>query len=315
MQIDVIIPTFNTARFISEAIESVRTQTYQPQKIIVVDDGSTDDTEYIVHSINDPRILYIKKNNGGPNSARNVGLTHATAELVAFLDADDRWESTKLEKQYMLFMKDTAKSLGLVYTSYYPIDALGNHVTNIPIVPIDPIIQGYAFERLLPGNLIIGSSSSVLIRRLVFDVVGMFDESLRIGEDWDMWLRISEKFRIEYVDEPLVAIRRHEDNQTSDVKKLIAGDSAFIEKWVPLMRGRYTIPQLWADRIVLNVLRGFPSLYNYRLAKRSLSLDTRKKLFIGGSLFLTCITTVLRIVADKNLRSRIYRSLKRYGKK
>lgn len=318
MNIDVIIPTYNTAHFIAEAISSVQHQTYRPQQILVVDDGSTDATESIVSTLKQTStipLIYIQKENGGPNSARNMGLAHATAPLVAFLDADDRWGPTKLEQQVRLFKKDTGGTLGLVYANYKNIDTKGNDRPDIPTVALDINIRGNAFTHLLPGNKILGSASNVLIRRSVFETVGMFDEALRIGEDWDMWLRIAEKFEIDYVNEVLAGIRRHDTNQTNHISKLIVGDSAFIEKWVPRIAGRYPIPQLWADRIVFNIIRGLPSLAMLHLAKRSLTAETRRMLFkkTVGSLSLACIYFVFRALVTRDMRRRMFASLKRYA--
>ncbi len=317
MKIDVIIPTYNSAHFITEAISSVQTQTYAPEQIIIVDDGSTDDTESIIsdlrHASTVP-LMYIKKENGGPNSARNVGLAHATAELVAFLDADDRWEPTKLAQQVALFEQDIDGTLGLVYGNYKVIDTAGADRPDIPTVPINPRIRGNAFEALLPKNMILGSASNVLIRRSVFETVGPFDETLRVGEDWDMWLRIAEKFQINYVDQALVAIRRHSQNQTSNRLFLIKGDIVFIEKWVPRIEGTYSIPEMWSDRIVFNIIRGFPHLDGLRLAQKTLSKNVRKKLFksTNGSLVLACIFSPIRVLADNELRPQLLRAIKRY---
>lgn len=315
MKIDVIIPTYNTAVFIEEAIASVQAQTYRPEQIIVVDDGSTDHTESVIAKLkphsNIP-IVYLKKENNGPNSARNVGLAHATAPLVAFLDADDRWEPDKLQQQVKFFQEDKDATLGLVYGNYKIIDTTGTDRPDVPTVPFDPRVRGYAFVALLPGNLILGSASNVVIRRSVFDVVGTFDETLRVGEDWDMWLRIAEVFRIDYVDNVLVAIRRHESNQTNNVAKLIKGDSAFIEKWIPKIAGNYRIPRIWGDRIIFNVIRGLPSLYNFSVAQKSLSKPTKKKLFPNGSLALACLSFIVRAVTDTELRNRISQKVKRY---
>lgn len=318
MHIDVIIPTYNNAHFLAEAIASVQQQTYSPTQIIVVDDGSKDDTELVITALKEHSmipIVYINKENGGPNSARNVGLAHSTAELVAFLDADDRWEPTKLAQQLPFFENDTGSTLGLVYANYKTIDTTGTDRPDIPTVPLNPNIKGYAFEALLPGNLILGSASNVLIRRSVFATVGAFDESLRVGEDWDMWLRIAKEFRIDYVDEVLVAIRRHAHNQTGNIATLIKGDSAFIETWIPRIKDTYAIPRIWADRIIFNIIRGLPSLAMLRLAKRSLSKETRRSLFASthGSLTLACIYFVIRALVMRDMRRRMFASLKRYA--
>ncbi len=315
MTIDVIIPTYNNARFLKEAIASVQSQTYKPTQIIVVDDGSTDDTETMIKAITDDRIVYIKKENGGPNSARNRGLTQATAELVAFLDADDRWEPFKLERQMKLFQEDKTGTLGLVYGNYKNIDETGADRPDIPTVPFDPDICGNAFIPLLSKNMILGSASNVLIRRSVFDAVGGFDETLRVGEDWDMWLRIAKQYMVEYVDAVLVSIRRHQQNQTSSRLFLIKGDIAFIETWLPRIEGIYSVPQMWSDRIIFNIVRGLPHLDGLRLAQNTLSKHTKSVLFKHtlGSLTLACLLAPIRVLTNNKLRPQLLRAIKRYA--
>lgn len=311
MRISTIIPTYNNAWFLKEAIDSVLAQTHPAHEIIVVDDGSTDDTGAVVQAY--PQVKYIKKENGGPNSARNVGLAQATGELVAFLDADDRWEPIKLARQVALF--EQHPELGLVYGNYKIIDTDGADCPDIPTVPLDKELKGMVFEKLLPGNLILGSASNVLIKKSVFDTVGVFDETLRVGEDWDMWLRIAEKYPIDYVDAILVAIRRHTSNQTNNLAHLVKGDIAFIEKWLPLIDKQYPLPQVWSDRVVFNVVRGLPSLAILRLATHTLSPRSRKRLFPLGSIVLAIVVFLIRALSNKQMRARIAASLKRYGKR
>lgn len=318
MHIDVIIPTYNNAHFLAEAIVSVQQQTYQPTQIIVIDDGSKDDTEAVVAALKQHStipIVYIKKENGGPNSARNVGLAHVTAELIAFLDADDRWEPTKLEEQIPLFEKDTDHTLGLVYGNYKTIDTTGTDRPDIPTVALDPTMHGNAFAKLLDRNMILGSASNVVIRQSVFSEVGTFDTALRVGEDWDMWLRIAEKYNIDYVDEILVAIRRHSQNQTNNILHLIREDCAFIEKWLPRIDGKYPIPTMWGDRIIFNILRRLPHRDGFSAAKKSLSLSVRKKLFAhtNGSIISACILSLVKVLTSRDLRARAFAALKRYG--
>lgn len=316
--IDVIIPVYNGERFIQEAIFSADNQTYKPSHIFVIDDGSTDDTKKMVLACKTACPLeYIYQENKGPNAARNNGLLHSRALYVAFLDADDVWEKEKLEEELKLFEKGTLQTLGLVYTNYKNIDANGNDRPDIPTVPLDATLKGFAFKNLLPGNKILGSASSVLIPRSVFNEVGLFDESLRVGEDWDMWLRIAEKFEIDYVNKILVSIRRHDLNQTNNIENLIRGDSAFIATWVPRIKGRYPIPSIWGDRIIFNILRGLPSTHFFKVAKNSLPRNLRKELFqeTNGSLILASIVFIIRAFYNKEMRKKMLVSLKRYGKK
>lgn len=312
--IDVIIPAYNAEAFIIDAIKSVEVQTYKPARIIVINDGSTDHTEDIVKSYTSSiPLVYISQKNAGPNAARNTGLAQATAPFVAFLDADDRWEPVKLEKQIQLFEQNPA--LGLVYANYKNIGTNGMDRPDIPTVPIDPQMRGNVFTRLLERNMILGSSSNVLIKKSVFDAVGVFDETLRVGEDWDMWLRIAEQFPIDYINEVLVAIRRHVQNQTNNILHLIKQDCVFIEKWLPAIDGIYPIPPLWGDKIIFNIIRRLPRLDGFSIAKKSLSTTSRKKLFshAKGSIVLACMSSLIHVLSTPDLRKRAFAALKRYG--
>src|SRR5574343_122865 len=119
--IDAIIPTYNQSMFILDAIKSIENQTYKPLNIFIIDDGSNDDTFDIVNKYiptSQIPIIYHKKENGGPNSARNFGLKLSKADFVAFLDSDDTWDKDKLSEQINLFEKSEFKNLGLVYANY-----------------------------------------------------------------------------------------------------------------------------------------------------------------------------------------------------
>lgn len=314
--IDVVIPAYNAEAFIIDAIKSVEAQTYKPGRIIVINDGSTDDTETTVKKYNSSiPLTYIIQTNAGPNAARNTGLKETTAPFVAFLDADDVWLPHKLESQIVLYKNDTTGNLGLVYGDYKNIDTNGVDRPDIPTVPPDPTMRGDIFTKLLDRNMILGSASNVLIRRSVFDEVGIFDTTLRVGEDWDMWLRISEKFGIDYVDQVLVAVRRHSQNQTNNILHLIKQDCAFIEKWLPRIDGKYPIPRMWGDRIVFNILRRLPHTDGFYTAKNSLSISIRRKLFAhtNGSIILACMSSLIKVLTTRDLRKRAFAALKRYG--
>src|ERR1700761_9344394 len=118
--IDVIVPTHNGLPYLKSAVQGVLDQTYQNFELYIVDDGSTDKTAAYVHSLTDQRIHYIKKKNGGQATARNLGITKSSSPFLAFLDADDIWYPTKLEKQIALMQQ--APDVGLVYGYQYTID-------------------------------------------------------------------------------------------------------------------------------------------------------------------------------------------------
>ncbi len=193
--VSVIIPTFNRAHLIRETIDSVLKQTYQNFEIIIVDDGSTDNTAEVVKSYSDPRISYFYQPNSGlPAKARNVGLTRASGEFIAFLDSDDIWFPRKIERQLTEFAKNP-ELLGI-----------GTNVLLFPgprkIPSRLPHDSRLDFKTLLKGSFLY--NSSFLIRRSVIEAIGFLDEDcrLRAAEDFDYWLRI-----LHYRDQSILLLR------------------------------------------------------------------------------------------------------------
>ncbi|HVN59817.1 MAG TPA: glycosyltransferase family 2 protein [Gaiellaceae bacterium] len=203
--VDVVIPTYNDLEYLPEAVESVLAQTYEDVTLHVVDDGSTDGTENYVRAISDPRVRYLRKENGGQASARNLGIRASVSPYIAFLDADDLWYPNKLERQLDLIRRDDR--LGLVHAYQHKIDERG-----AVIGTAEYDLRGMVFDRLLDGNFVSGSGSMVLVRREVFDRLGLFREDFLIGEDWDMWLRLSTVYAIDYVPDYLAALRVRGDS-------------------------------------------------------------------------------------------------------
>lgn len=216
-KISVVITAYNSAAFIAEAIESALRQTHAPAEIVVVDDGSTDNTAGIV-STYAPRIRYIKKANGGPSSARNLGIESTTGEYVAFLDADDVWMPEKLREQAALLQ--SADPVGMVTCGRRYMDQQG--VVAETIVPsLNALSRKSLIEELSIAN-IVGGASAVLIRRSVFQDCGMFDNDLHVSEDTDMWIRIAAKHDIKCVEKPLYLYRCVENSQSSNAHKSIS---------------------------------------------------------------------------------------------
>jgi len=225
--IDVIIPAYNYGTFLKESIHSVLAQTFQDFNVFVIDDGSTDNTKEVVSQYQSihPNIHYSFQENRGLPVARNVGLKLSTAPFIAFLDADDLWMPEKLEETLKTFR--IQPQLGVVYTLVEVIDSSGNLIPNVR--PWHPV-RGEIFRELLFRNQIVGSSSSVLLRRGCIEKVGGFDESLPSCEDWDLWLRISRFFAFDYVARPLVKIRIHERNMHKNTERMVKGKLALMDK-------------------------------------------------------------------------------------
>lgn len=208
-EVSVIIPTYNYGTFVIQAVQSVLNQTFSDLEVIVVDDGSTDDTVERIHSITDPRLHYIYQRNSGLPASRNTGIRSAKGKYIAFLDADDCWMPNKLEIQLPILQED--ESIGLVYGSYYVIDTEGKIIA----LRRASELPRNALPRLIMGNLVSGSATTSIIRRECVDRVGLFKEDLISCEDWDMWLRIAEVYNFGYVKEPVAMIRLHDRNMTN----------------------------------------------------------------------------------------------------
>jgi glycosyltransferase involved in cell wall biosynthesis len=287
--VDVIIPVYNGEKYIAAALDSALRQTYPPQSIIVVDDGSTDHTGDIVlgmKEISTLKIVYVKKANGGSSSARNVGLACAQSAWIAFLDTDDVWLENKLQAQIHVIENTPFKNLGVVYGRYTLIDGAGRDITHLPVHP--PKLRGNIFESLLSANQIFGSASAALIRRVCFEEVGGFDENLQAAEDWDMWLRIAEKFEYDFSDDSLVQIRRHDNNIQWDAGHMLLHEISFYEKWSRRLEGRYRCPNSWARKIAERVIADLPSLKLFRIVRQKFSPILRQRVFrvTFGSLHL-----------------------------
>jgi glycosyltransferase involved in cell wall biosynthesis len=281
--IDVIIPVYNGAEFILDALNSVARQTLSPNKIIVVDDGSTDNTnELVSHFAQNSKIevQIIKKENGGLSSARNAGIKTSRALFVAFLDADDVWIENKLEEQVRVYANSNFDHLGLVYCDYDVIDISGNIKFKNYKSPLDKKrMRGMVFDRLLERNKITSSGSGVLIKREVFNTTGLFDEKLKFGEDWDMWLRISQKYEVDFSEKILVHIRKHENNMTARQTKVFGNELYFYNKWTDLIKGKKNTPLFWADKITFRIVTHL-SNKNFRdNLKNSISEDNQKVIF------------------------------------
>lgn len=208
MKVSAIILTYNRAHLITEAMDSILSQTFKDFELIVVDNYSSDNTEAVVKSYNDKRIRYFKhQNNGLIGVNRNYGIKKSCGEYIAFLDDDDLWLPEKLGKQVELL--DSNKELGLVYSDTYLIDSSGNLRGHTYFHRIKPF-RGNAFNELLRDNFI--PMLTVVIRRGVLDKVGGFNPRYVIAQDYDLWLRIAESYPIDFIEQPLAKYRVHSES-------------------------------------------------------------------------------------------------------
>jgi glycosyltransferase involved in cell wall biosynthesis len=233
-----IIPAFNAERFIDEAIESVLLQTYSSIEVIVVDDGSTDDTVDRLAKYGS-RIRCVHQENRGPAAARNHGLKLASGSLIAFLDADDVWLPEKIKRQVEFSCANP--TYGIITTDTLTFGEMG--ILNDSLHNYYPISNGFALEKLLFHNWI--SASAAMVRRECFEQIGGFDEMLGpdgkgqcTAEDWLMWMKIAAHYSVYFIDEVLTRHRIHASNY-SQVR-----DNYFEYALINLGVMRRSIPQL-----------------------------------------------------------------------
>ncbi|MGC4007107.1 MAG: glycosyltransferase [Pirellulales bacterium] len=202
--VTVIMPTYQRAALIGESIDSVYAQTYANFELLVIDDGSTDETESVVRGY-DARTRYIKlAGNAGPSRARNVGLDAARGELIAMLDSDDLWLPTKTEKQ--VAMLTARPELGWVYCDlrYFGCDYSDNAGSRFQTCPP---YRGKVLKRMLLHQHPM-MTPTIMVRKTCFAQVGVYDVDLRFSEDADLYNRLSHRYEVDYIDEVLVAVRR-----------------------------------------------------------------------------------------------------------
>ena len=201
-RVSVIIPTYNSEAYIRETLASVFSQSYQDFELIVVDDGSSDQTAAVVKSYGD-RLTFVAQANQGPAAARNHGIRTAKGELISFLDSDDLWQPDKLEKQ-VRFMTEHPE-YGLISTDMSTFDERGVIESNVK-AKIYKIKNGMVMRNLLFGNWI--QTSGVMVRKECFETVGTFTVERGLwGEDWILWMQIAARYPIYFMAEPLAKIR------------------------------------------------------------------------------------------------------------
>ncbi len=239
--ISVILPTYNRANYIRQAAQSVLGQTYAALELIIIDDGSTDETEKVLEDIRrDSRVRYISQNNSGAANARNHGLKLANGEYVAFIDSDDIWQKEKLEEQ--IYVMKALPQIGLVCSDFAArknnVEIEISHIRNYfdvfntynlklgdifsdrlkidervsVLEGVGEVFWGYIYETMIFGNIIL--TSTCLCRASIFKEVGVFNTSYPTLEDYDLFLRITEKYPIAFIDKNLI-IYQYSDNQLS----------------------------------------------------------------------------------------------------
>lgn len=287
-RVSVVIPTYNYARYIPEAIDSVLAQSFEELEVIVVDDGSTDKTAEILRAFSG-QIRTICQEHRGLSAARNTGIRAARGLYVAFLDSDDLWLPEKVSLQVARL--DAEPDVGLVYCETLLFDdsapaKLTPH-SDWASHPSGRILPWLVRQNVVP-------SPTPLVRRELFERVGLFDETLSACEDWDMWIRIGRVCEIAYVNQVLAKYRRHQENMSRDSERLMANGLRVLEKAFSApdpsrqLRGlRRPVFSRWYADFGLNQFYEGQYSQARRNLIRAVTLDTRLLFYRNTAAFLS----------------------------
>jgi glycosyltransferase involved in cell wall biosynthesis len=277
-KISVIVPTKQRSHYLALAIQSILSQTFQDFEIIIIDASGSG--EEIAKNFNDARIHYIySENDKGVSHARNIGIELATGEYIAFLDDDDVWTSSKLQKQ--LELMEMKPKVGLVYCGICIINSFGKTIGYI--YPY----RGTVFPEILKWNCV-GGCSRVLIRKSYLTKVGLFDEDLSMGEDQDLWIRLAKNYDFDYINELLSNYRVHNNRLSTNPQKSLKALRIMYKKnskELSVVANGNKIKALWHYRIgVLYCDSGYleNAKKEFKLAIRD---DTHNLRYFGGLLF------------------------------
>lgn len=211
--VSIVMPIHGTERYLESAIRSALAQTYGDFELLLLNDQSPGDPLAVIRKFDDPRLRYLEHLNAGPAFTRNRGVREGRGAFVAFLDSDDEWLPEKLAKQMRLM--DERPEVDVVYTQRATIGPDGREIGEY----FPRLHEGLVLQELYVDNFVCMSSS--LLRRGVFETTGLIDESLRMSEDFDFWLRVAANHRFAYVDEALVRYRVHPGQVSRDVERRV----------------------------------------------------------------------------------------------
>ena len=273
--VSVVIPTYNSARYLGEAVDSAVNQTFKDIEILVIDDGSTDETQDVVRRYG-ASVRCVSQENKGVAVARNHGIAQSRGRYVAFLDADDVWWPEKLEKE--LAALEGHGEFQACHTGVQVVDGLGR-----PFVVAGRHDGVSTLEALLLRGNVVGTPSTVICRRLLFSKVGAFDPGLSQCADWDMWVRLATVTEFVYLDEALVTYRQHGSNMSRDPALLERDSLRVLEKGfsLPVIAASLRVKRSAAFARNYMVLAGTYFYAGYyrdfvRCAMRAVSLDARQ---------------------------------------
>jgi glycosyltransferase involved in cell wall biosynthesis len=230
-RVSVIVPAYNAARFLPFSIESVIRQTYGQWELIVVDDGSTDETRELVGSYSQSlgeKLKYVYQSNRGLPAARNTGIRNATGDLIALLDADDIWLPNRLDRSVAVM--DGNPEVGLVHGRFEKVDVQGIPIPHLrPTFPLK-ILSGNISDHIYTRGVNLGCPT-ITFRKACVDQVGWFDETMRATEDRDLWFRIARSYRVAFIDEVIAHYRVTPGSMSSDTTRMFTWQKFFVDKY------------------------------------------------------------------------------------
>jgi glycosyltransferase involved in cell wall biosynthesis len=245
-RVSVVIATYNMAAYLPLAIRSALEQRHPVHDIQVVDDGSTDDTHEVMRQFaGHPQVRYHIQANGGQAKAKNRGILASKGEFVGFLDADDLWTPNKIEIELAAFAAHP--QVGIVYTDFANIDEHGNRLPT----PKREYFSGRISGRLLVDNFV--NYGSALVRRECFDELGVFDETLPMAIDYDLWLRFSARYEYLYLDEVTILYRRWSGQMSHNYAKRMECAIKIMNRFLeahPGLVDAATVREAWAHTYV-----------------------------------------------------------------
>jgi Glycosyl transferase family 2 len=243
--VSIILPTFNRLKYLRPAVDSVFAQTHADWELLIADDGSDEETRAYLKDLESlPRVKLIwLPHSGNPSAVRNAALREASGDYIAFLDSDDVWLPSKLERQIDALR--ASSHCRWIYTGYVRIDDAGETKTYPGTKPWIPY-RGAIYEQLLRLEAAV-ATAAVLVERGLLAQVGGFDEEMLLFEHYDLWLRLAGHSEVELIDEPLTCLRSHEQHHSEAGIPRLAGRRKLLSK----ARSRVTDPQL--RRIILKL--------------------------------------------------------------
>ncbi|HEY9633636.1 MAG TPA: glycosyltransferase family A protein [Coleofasciculaceae cyanobacterium] len=221
-KVSVVIPAYNAMAYLPETVDSVLRQTFTDFEVLIINDGSSDNIVEWASGVKDPRVKLISQENQGVSIARNTGIAQAQGEYIAFLDADDLWEATKIEAQVRCL--DSNPEVGLVHTWMLLVNKQGKSTGRV----MSSQAEGNVWKQLVEKNTI--ACSSVMVRRCCFETIGVFEPNLNFAEDWDMWIRIASRYPFAVIKQPLYYYRQLPNSLSKDYKAIEQYYRLVIEK-------------------------------------------------------------------------------------